>query len=242
MRKKILWILLAVSVGTLALAGCGSGSVSCGDAPVKNENSTDLAQEDISLQSSEELQNIEETQDLEETQNTPAAEGEGPEGLPTPEVSDWGVTLTAKDVTPEGMTIVCTQSGGSPSGELNTGSYYILEQEVQGVWCVVEYAENMRGKEICWDAVAWIIPMNDTVEWEVDWEWLYGSLEPGHYRIGKEVMDFRGTGDYDKEMYYAEFEIVSDIESVNSIELKSGSTGTEIIIEEANTEILMICD
>ena len=208
---------MAVSVGTLVLAGCGRRA--CGDVPVENESSTELVREDISVQSSEELQNMEETQDLEETQNTPAAEGEGPEKLPMPEVSNWGVTLIAKDVTPEGMTLVCTQSGGSPTGELSTGTYYVLEQEVQGVWCIVEYAENMRGKEVCWDAVAWIIPMNDTVEWEVDWEWLYGSLEPGHYRIGKEIMDFRGTGDYNKEMYYAEFEIVSDVERVSSIEL-----------------------
>ena len=217
MRKKILWMLVAVSVGTLVLAGCGRRA--CGDAPVENESSTELVREDISVQSSEELQNMEEIQDLEETQNTPAAEGEGPEKLPMPEVSNWGVTLIAKDVTPEGMTLVCTQSGGSPTGELRTGTYYVLEQEVQGVWCIVEYAENMRGKEVCWDAVAWIIPINDTVEWEVDWEWLYGSLEPGHYRIGKEIMDFRGTGDYDKKMYYAEFAIVSDAERVSSIEL-----------------------
>ena len=65
----------------------------------------------------------------------------------------------------------------------------------------------MRDKEVGWTAEAWIIPMNDTVEWEVDWEWLYGSLTEGRYRIGKEIMDFRGTGDYDKEMHYAEFEI-----------------------------------
>ena len=193
LRKKILWIVAAVSVGALALTGCGRRA--CGDAPVENENATELAVEDNQI--------LDETEDF----NIPAVEGEGPEGLPTPEVSDWGVTLTAKDVTPEGMTIVCTQSGGSPTGELNTGSYYVLEQEVQGVWCIVEYAEDVKSMEICWTAEAWIIPTNDTVEWEVDWGWLYGSLCPGHYRIGKEIMDFRGTGDYDKEMYYAEFEI-----------------------------------
>jgi len=54
---------------------------------------------------------------------------------------------------------------------------------------------------------AWIIPMNDSVEWNVDWEWLYGQLSPGTYRIVKEIMNFRGTGDYDKAEYYAEFTI-----------------------------------
>ena len=27
-------------------------------------------------------------------------------------------------------------------------------------------------------------------------------------RIGKEIMDFRGAGDYDTSIYYAEFEII----------------------------------
>lgn len=42
---------------------------------------------------------------------------------------------------------------------------------------------------------------------DVDWNWLYGVLEPGRYRIIKPVDDFRGTGDF--TMYYlgAEFEI-----------------------------------
>jgi len=37
-------------------------------------------------------------------------------------------------------------------------------------------------------------------EWKVDWSWLYGSLDTGEYRIVKDILDFRKTGDYDK--YY----------------------------------------
>ena len=193
MKKRIVYILFVLCM-TLLVA-CGNSSVSEDDAPEKNENATELAQEDN--QSEKDTEHF----------NEPAAEGEGPEKLPTPEVSDWGIALTAKDVTPEGMTIVCTQSGGLLTGELNTGSFYVLEREVQGVWCMVEYTEEAKSKNIGWTAEAWIIPMNDAIEWEVDWEWLYGSLAPGHYRIGKEIMNFRETGNYDKEMYYAEFEI-----------------------------------
>ena len=52
-----------------------------------------------------------------------------------------------------------------------------------------------------------MIPENSKVEWQVNWAWLYGQLSPGKYRIGKNIMYFRGTGDYDQKMYYAEFEI-----------------------------------
>ena len=41
----------------------------------------------------------------------------------------------------------------------------------------------------------------------MNWERLYGELPSGSYRIGKEVMDFRATGDYDTNDYYAYFEI-----------------------------------
>ena len=44
---------------------------------------------------------------------------------------------------------------------------------------------------------------------EVNWEWLYGKLAPGKYRINKEVMDFRETGDFDEKIYSLEF-IVSE--------------------------------
>lgn len=108
-------------------------------------------------------------------------------------------------MTPEGLTIVCTQSGGTPTGELSTGTYYVLERKESDVW--IEVADILDGKKVGWDEVAWIISMDGVTEWKVDWKWLYGSLASGHYRIGKEIMDFRGTGDYDKEMYYAEFEL-----------------------------------
>ena len=43
---------------------------------------------------------------------------------------------------------------------------------------------------------------NETV---INFEWLYGRLESGRYRIVKTVTDFRGTGDYTDYTYMAEF-------------------------------------
>lgn len=37
-------------------------------------------------------------------------------------VEPWGVTLKVSKVTPKGMTLECNQSGGEPTGELQTGS------------------------------------------------------------------------------------------------------------------------
>ncbi len=119
--------------------------------------------------------------------------------------AQWGITLSAENVTPAGLTLVCTQSGGTPTGELQTGSWYILERFTEEGWTEVEWVPQEY--DVAWTAEAWNIPKEDTVEWKVDWEWLYGKLSPGTYRIGKSVNDFRETGDYDTQNFYAEFQI-----------------------------------
>ena len=117
--------------------------------------------------------------------------------------SPLGVTLTAEDVTPNGLTLVCTQSGGAPTGELQTGSRFWLEVYSEGNWFPVK--DDME--DVFWTMEAWSIPGNKRVEWSVSWETLYGSLPTGQYRIGKEIMDFRAGGDYDEYNYYAEFTV-----------------------------------
>lgn len=125
----------------------------------------------------------------------------------TVEDDTWGIQLNATKITPTGMTLVCKQSGGKPTGELYTGSYYFLEESINEQWLPVEMLPSEYG--LVWTDEAWIIPMNDIVEWEVDWELLYGELPDGKYRIGKEIMDFRSAGDYDEKIYYANFEVTN---------------------------------
>ena len=118
---------------------------------------------------------------------------------------NWGITLVAENITSTSAIIKCTQSGGEPTGELQTGSWYIVENWTkENGWKEMPYI--IEG-EIGWEDEAWMIQMNDTCEWEVNWEWLYGSLPAGKYRIGKNIMDFRGTGNYDNSIYFVEFEI-----------------------------------
>ena len=126
----------------------------------------------------------------------------------------WGIKLSAKYITSTGMTLECNQLDGEPTGDLQTGSYYIIETYNGSGWLPVDYKDNEM--EVAWTDEAWIIPMNDTVEWKVDWEWLYGNLPNGKYRIGKEIMDFRDTGDYDEKTYYANFKINGSIEILDN--------------------------
>ena len=117
----------------------------------------------------------------------------------------WGVTLIAENITSTSVTIKCTQSSGKPTGELQTGSWYILETWTKEKgWIQMPYVID---GEIGWNDIAWIISMDGTTEMEVNWEWLYGKLPTGKYRIGKEITDYRSSGDFDTAIYYAEFEI-----------------------------------
>lgn len=118
---------------------------------------------------------------------------------------DWGITLEAENVTTSGLTIVCNQSGGENISELNTGSFYNIQKLEETGYINIEYLPQEY--DVAWTSEAWIIPLNNTITWDVNWEWLYGKLSIGEYRIGKEIVNFRGPGDFDKEMIYAHFEI-----------------------------------
>lgn len=113
---------------------------------------------------------------------------------------EWGITLSVENISPTGATVVFTQSGGNPTGELTTGSYYRVEKDGKELPYVLE-------GDIAWTAEAYMIMPEKTFSMEANWEWLYGKLEPGEYRIFKGVSDFRGPGDSDSKEYFADFTI-----------------------------------
>ena len=121
----------------------------------------------------------------------------------TTQEDPWGLVLTAENVTDTGLTLRFIQSGGEPSGELQTGSPYWLEREENGEWTAVEPLME----DVAWDMMAYLISMDGETEMAVDWTALYGQLPAGSYRLGKSVMDFRDTGDYDQKDYYACFAV-----------------------------------
>ena len=115
---------------------------------------------------------------------------------------DWGITLSVKEVSPTGLTLICTQNGGIAEGSLETGSVYTIEKFENDAWIEVK----PQGEAI-WDMMSHLIASNDTTEWTIDWSWMYGELSPGTYRISKTVVDFKDSGASESQIYFAEFEI-----------------------------------
>ncbi len=120
------------------------------------------------------------------------------------DMDKWGIFLSARDVTGKGLIILCEQFGGFFTGELQTGEAFSLECSNSGDWKAVDTLEI---GEYTWHQIAYKIKKNDITELRVDWEWLYGELEPGYYRMKKEFMDYRAAGDFDKETYELYFTV-----------------------------------
>lgn len=129
--------------------------------------------------------------------------------IPAGETADpLGLTMGVEDLTPAGCTLVFTQSGGNVTGKLQTGAaYWLYRWDEDGNWKEVTVEEPLF-----WYDLAYGINQNGTSRLETSWEQPFGALEAGRYRIGKEVMDFRGGGDYDTYMIYAEFDLPAGAE------------------------------
>lgn len=131
--------------------------------------------------------------------------------------SDWGITLSVKDVTAEGLTLTISQRGGSCTGELEYGDEYAIERFSGGSWQPVKYLDD----EVAWTDIANIVEPNTDKTVKLDWKWMYGTLPAGKYRVAKEFTDFRKTADYDTKTYYTEFTISEDAVSKLGIALRA---------------------
>lgn len=107
--------------------------------------------------------------------------------------------LTAEDVSSAGLTLVITQQDGPEGETLFTGSYFTIQRQRGSEWDEL----SPIGGTPAWTDEQLAIPAGDSVRWTVDWRWLYGELEPGHYRIGKELSDDSGSSC----LCWAEFDI-----------------------------------
>lgn len=115
----------------------------------------------------------------------------------------WGIQLDAENVTSSGLTLVVTQAGTIPDGTLTTGQPYFIQKKENNNWIPLEPLLEAWG----WTTEAWIISMNDTARWDVSWEWLFGKLQSGQYRIGKDIYLETVSGNREQAVYYVEFEI-----------------------------------
>lgn len=131
----------------------------------------------------------------------------------TAETTDWepttyetvnnfnGVTMALKEGTASSTSLTLVIEKNS-SSQCIYGEYFWLEKKINGSWYQVPVAidGNYGFNDIGYDLAS-----GDDDEWAVDWEWLYGSLDTGEYRIVKDILDFREAGKYDTYYLAVEF-------------------------------------
>ena len=111
-----------------------------------------------------------------------------------------GVSVELLDVTPTSAKLGILNTSDK---EVLYGEDYSLQVFKNNDWEAVPYVIENWG----FHSIGYSPQKNVRTEWDADWEWLYGKLEPGQYRMVKSFMDFRETGDYTDYHYFIEFEI-----------------------------------
>ena len=119
----------------------------------------------------------------------------------------WTIEMTVSEVTPTSLKWKLTHKGDRIENLF--GGEFFIEKLTDGEWTEVPaLCEPM------WQLIAYHIPHNGSYEFEENFEWLYGVLPEGHYRIGKEVtVEGEREGVYapvkfsEDIIYYAEFDI-----------------------------------
>ncbi|SHN84894.1 immunoglobulin-like domain-containing protein [Desulfitobacterium chlororespirans] len=113
-----------------------------------------------------------------------------------------GVTMGVKEGTVS-LTGLTLNFSNSSDKQCIYGDYFLLEKKVKETWYQVPTIIDNYG----FHSIGYDLAAGGNGERKVDWSWLYGKLEPGDYRIVKDILDFRGTGDYEKYYLAAEFSV-----------------------------------
>ena len=123
--------------------------------------------------------------------NEKNAEGGIGQYIPDSEIESIGVMMDVRHVTPTGLTVHFRRYDSEYKGEMTYGEEYTLERLNNDVWEPVPTVIGDGG----YNDIAYIIEPDGESKIETDWEWLYGKLSPGTYKITKSVMTELKEGD-----------------------------------------------
>ncbi|MBE5871627.1 MAG: hypothetical protein E7294_10260 [Lachnospiraceae bacterium] len=116
-----------------------------------------------------------------------------------------GLFVTAENVTAKKATLVFEQKDVPIEGELSFGEDFVLQKKEGKIW---KEADIVLEGEYGFNDIAHLITPEDRTEYEYDWEWLYGTLAPGEYRVGINVSHRKDeSGFFEKKRMYAYFAV-----------------------------------
>lgn len=110
-----------------------------------------------------------------------------------------GVSMTIKEgtLTKTGATIIIKDI----SNKNNTfGEEYRIDKYENNEWKELDVV--VKGN-YGWNSIGYHVDKNNKLELTINWEWLYGKLEKGKYRLVKNISDLKN----EKQTFSVEFEI-----------------------------------
>ena len=113
------------------------------------------------------------------------------------------IDLTVENASTSGLKLLVTPFGSLRDEKLIIGVPYFLQKNEGNFWESIPPKLEAFG----WDSEELEIPANETIEHQINWEWLYGELEQGQYRIGIYLYTELESGAREQNICYAEFEI-----------------------------------
>ncbi len=129
----------------------------------------------------------------------------------------WGVSLSfVGDCTGGKLTVTQSTEKEIPDGELTTGNPFYLQAYCEGRW--ISYQEYMQHlgydylqPEFFFTIEGIGIPLDGSIELDVNFDGTYGKLVPGTYRLSKDISITATDGDHSNDVtrtYYVDFDIV----------------------------------
>ncbi len=113
------------------------------------------------------------------------------------DLKDVSIKIKENTLTRTGATIIITDKSNR---ENIYGDSYRIDKKENGTWVELEpIIENYA-----WNSIGYSVDQNNKLEMEVNWEWLYGKLQDGEYRL---VKDTSYAGEGTKHYITVEFEI-----------------------------------
>lgn len=95
----------------------------------------------------------------------------------------WGIEQSVENVTSTGLTLVWNRDDAQNITHLHTGEDYYIEKKTLFGWRTVPTIID----DYAWPMGAYSITVHRTTRQEIDWEWMYGDLSNGTYRIRKTI-------------------------------------------------------
>lgn len=115
--------------------------------------------------------------------------------------TDVSMAVKKETISPTGLTVVFENNSDN---RCIYGEFFSLEEKINDKWYQLPVVIET---EYGFNDIGYNLSSGENEEFKVDWEWLYGSLNAGEYRIVKDMLDFRSTGDFDKYYLAVEFTI-----------------------------------